>query len=163
MLLMRRCRAPAPLSRPTGNRIAQGQLSALRSLHSLHSLDLEGNPCSEDANYRAKTFDMLAVLPHFAVVDELNKQGEMKGPGSLQGLCPLAMGAARLLGASLALSAPLGRPCIHAGSLWGRRRASPARPALGRRAGPAPSTARPGGPHLKMVPLPLPWLLQMSP
>ena len=75
-----------PPPAPTGNRFTLAQLSALTSLHSLHSLDLEGNPAAEKPTYRAQTFEMLAVLPHFAVVDELNKQGERPG-----GLCPLSI------------------------------------------------------------------------
>lgn len=65
--------APGP---PAGNRIKLQDLSILTSLSSLHSLDLEGNPASDLEEYRARVFEMLAVLPHLTAVDELNKQGE---------------------------------------------------------------------------------------
>lgn len=60
-----------------GTRIANvSQLSVLTALKHLHSLDLEGAPLADEPTYRAKVFEMLAVLPHFTAVDELNKNGE---------------------------------------------------------------------------------------
>lgn len=58
------------------------QLEPLKQLSHLHSLDLEGCPLADEPTYRSKVFEMLAVLPHFTAVDELNKNGA-SGRGGL--------------------------------------------------------------------------------
>lgn len=129
--LMRRAAGPTPLLPYTGNRITLAQLSALTSLHSLHSLDLEGNPAAESSTYRAQTFEMLAVLPHFSVVDELNKQGERRFCAPF----PLPMMSGSVCAAPLRPSrtpANARHPCQSALS-WG---GAPTRPAQGRQAVP---------------------------
>lgn len=81
--------------RPTaaGNRIANvQQLEPLKQLSQLHSLDLEGCPLADEPTYRFKVFEMLAVLPHFTAVDELNKNGAWALGRTQQERCGWPMG-----------------------------------------------------------------------
>ena len=88
-----------------GNRIASvKQLEPLQHLRSLHHLDLEGNPLADRPTYREEVFEMLAVLPHLATVDEHNKAGAL--PPQVQ---PGPWGEGSLARSSSFRAAPIGR------------------------------------------------------